>query len=108
VDEVDVREAHRAAQAGEALLVDVREDDEWAHGRAPDARHVPMGKIRADTLPRDRPILAVCRMGGRSASITVALEGVGYEVRNVAGGMQAWAAAGLPVVRDGDGPGVVV
>ncbi len=103
-----MREAHRAAQAGEALLVDVREDDEWAHGRAPDARHVPMGKIRADTLPRDRPILAVCRMGGRSASITVALEGVGYEVRNVAGGMQAWAAAGLPVVRDGDEPGVVV
>lgn len=105
--EVDVREAFRAAEAGEALLLDVREDDEWAQGRAPGAVHVPMGALQQDSVPRDRPVLAVCRLGGRSAAVTQALSELGYDVRNVAGGMQAWAAAGLPVVRDDGTPGSV-
>ena len=108
MDDVDVREAFRACSAGEALLLDVREHEEWAHGRAPGAVHVPMGELRQDTVPRDRPVLAVCRVGGRSAAVAQALDSLGYDVRNVAGGMQEWAAAGLPVVRDGDEPGVVV
>ncbi len=108
MDDVDVQEAARAASAGEALLLDVREHEEWAHGRAPEAVHVPMGELRQDTVPRDRPVLIVCRVGGRSASVASALEQLGYEVHNVAGGMQAWAAAGLPVVRDGDQPGTIV
>ena len=107
MDEVDVHEAHRAAQSGEALLLDVREDDEWAHGRAPGAVHVPMGELRRDSVPRDRPVLAVCRVGSRSAAVAEALEQIGYDVRNVAGGMLAWQSAGLPVVRDGDEPGAV-
>lgn len=103
-----MREAHRAAQAGEALLLDVREDEEWAPGHAPRAVHVPMGQLRQDTVPRDRPVLVVCRVGGRSAAVADALDGLGYDVRNVTGGMLAWAAAGLPVVTDGDAPGTVV
>lgn len=106
--EVDVREAARAATAGEALLLDVREHHEWAHGRAPLAVHVPMGELRQDTVPRDRPVLAVCRVGGRSAAVASALVQLGYDVRNVTGGMLAWSAAGLPVVRDGGEPGTVV
>ena len=108
VDEVDVKEAARAAQAGEVLLLDVREDDEWAAGHAPDAVHVPMGQLRQDTVPRDRPVLVVCRVGGRSAAVAQALEQLQYDVANVAGGMLTWSAAGLPVVRDGDAPGTVV
>ena len=105
---VDVREAARAAAAGEALLVDVREDEEWAAGRAPTALHAPMSRLRQDTLPRDRRVLALCRVGGRSAAVAQALDQLGYDVANVDGGMLAWSAAGLPVVRDGGGPGTVV
>ncbi len=108
MDDVDVHEAARAAGAGEALLLDVREHDEWSLGRAPDAVHVPMGELQRDTVPRDRPVLAMCRVGSRSAAVADALAQIGYDVRNVAGGMQAWAAAGLPVVRDDGEPGVVV
>ena len=103
-----MQEAHRAAQAGEALLVDVREDEEWRYGRAPGAVHAPMSALTRDTVPRDRPVLAVCRVGARSAAVGEALEGLGYEVRNVTGGMLAWASAGLPVVRDDGSPGEVV
>lgn len=105
--DVDVREAHRAAQAGEALLLDVREEHEWADGRAEGALHVPMSELRTDSVPRDRPVLAVCRGGSRSAAVADALAQIGYDVRNVAGGMLAWQAAGLPVVRDGGLPGAV-
>lgn len=107
VAEVDVREAARAARTGEALLLDVREHSEWAAGRAADAVHVPMGELRQDSVPRDRPVLAVCRVGGRSAAVAEALASIGYDVRNVAGGMLAWQDAGLRVVADGDQPGVV-
>jgi rhodanese-related sulfurtransferase len=107
-DEVGVQEAARAAEAGEALLLDVREHEEWAYGHAPWAAHVPMGELRQDTVPRDRPVLAVCRVGSRSAAVAQALAALGYDARNVTGGMQAWESAGLPVVRDGGAPGSVV
>ena len=95
-------------QVGDDLLLDVREDDEWAAGRAPAAVHVPMGELRQDTVPRDRPVLVLCRVGGRSAAVAQALEQLGYDVGNVTGGMLSWSAAGLPVVRDGGQPGTVV
>ena len=105
---VDVTEAARAAASGEALLLDVREDDEWAAGRAPTAVHAAMSGLRQDTVPRDRPVLVLCRVGGRSAAVAAALQQLGYDVANVDGGMLTWAAAGLPVVRDGDQPGTVL
>lgn len=105
---MDVQGAHRAAQDERALLLDVREHEEWSHGRAPGAVHVPMSELRSDSVPRDRPVLVVCRMGGRSAAVADALDRLGYDVANVAGGMQAWAAAGLPVVADDGAPGTVV
>lgn len=101
-------EALRAAEAGEVLLVDVREAHEWEAGHAAAAVHVPMGALTPDTLPRDRPVIAVCRVGGRSQAVAEALAGIGYDVRNTAGGMLAWQAQGLPVVVDGGGPGTVV
>ena len=87
-----------------ALLLDVREDDEWEAGHAPMAQHLPLGRLQAEhgDLPKDRPIVAVCRAGGRSERAAVALTGAGFDVVNLAGGMQAWAAAGQPVAR-GDG-----
>ncbi len=95
---VAVRAAASLVAAG-ALLLDVREPDEWAAGHAPAATLIPMGEVRArrSELPRDRRIVAVCRSGGRSAAITDALRAWGYDAVNLAGGMCAWAAAGLPV-----------
>ncbi len=107
VHEIDVHAAARLAGAGEALLLDVREDDEWTAGRAPGAVHVPLGRLVAGDVPADRPVLALCRSGNRSGKAAVTLAAAGVDVRNVTGGMTAWAAAGLPVVGAGDRPGTV-
>lgn len=98
-----------ALVGGGAFLLDVRNDDEWALGHAPAATLVPLGELaaRADELPTDRRLLVICRSGGRSAQATEALVGAGYDAVNVAGGMQAWLAAGLPVVDDAGAPGTV-
>ncbi|HET9443756.1 MAG TPA: rhodanese-like domain-containing protein [Acidimicrobiales bacterium] len=107
--EIEAGEAGRQAEDG-SLLLDVREEGEFEAGHAPGARHLPLGRLAAEhtTLPRDRTIIAVCRSGGRSARATMALRGAGYDVVNLAGGMQAWAAAGLPVVTPAGQPGEVV
>jgi rhodanese-related sulfurtransferase len=83
-------------------LLDVREDDEWAAGHAPGARHIPLGQLgaRAAEVPQDELIYVVCRSGGRSAQAAQALAGGGWQAVNVAGGMQSWAAAGRPMVTD--------
>ena len=92
------------------FLLDVREDDEWAAGHAPEAVHLPMGQVvdRIDELPVERTIVCMCRVGGRSGSVALHLAGSGYDVRNIAGGMQAWAAQGLPVVDASGHPGRVI
>lgn len=90
------------------VLVDVREPDEWAAGHAPHAVHVPLAEVEAAAARlAGKEVLAVCRSGGRSARAAETLARAGIEVRNVAGGMAAWAAAGLPVVRDDGTPGAV-
>ncbi len=107
VPEIDVHEAARRAQAGEALMVDVREPDEWELGRAPDATHLPLSALQPGQVPTDRPVIAMCRTGNRSGKAAAQLAAAGHQVANIAGGMQAWHAAGLPVVVDGGAPGVV-
>ncbi|WP_067173511.1 rhodanese-like domain-containing protein [Microtetraspora niveoalba] len=89
----------------EAYLLDVREPDEWRAGHAPDACHIPLGELqgRVGELPPDRPIYVICRVGGRSAHAAAWLNHVGREAINVGGGMQSWAAAGLPMVSEGGG-----
>jgi hydroxyacylglutathione hydrolase len=108
VPEVDVHDAVERVEAG-ALLLDVREPDEWDAGHAPGATWVPLGELvqRADELPRDQAIVAICRSGARSGRATEYLNGAGYNVVNAAGGMKAWAAAGFDVVTDQGAPGVV-
>lgn len=92
-----------------AVLLDVREADEWARGHAPQAVHVPLSELgdRLGEVPADRPVLAICHGGGRSGRVTEALTQRGYDVRNVTGGMSAWEQAGLPVVDNEGGPGQV-
>jgi rhodanese-related sulfurtransferase/glyoxylase-like metal-dependent hydrolase (beta-lactamase superfamily II) len=109
VPEVGPDDARALVDSG-ALLLDVREPDEWEAGHAPDARFLPMGRVQAqqDELPKDRRIVAVCRLGGRSAAVTEALNSWGFDAVNLAGGMRAWAAAGLPVVTDAGADGAVI
>jgi len=85
--------------AGGALLIDVREQDEWDAGHAPTAQLLPMSVLREriGELPADRQLLIVCHSGGRSARMTDLLLGSGYDAVNVIGGMTAWTAAGGPV-----------
>ena len=91
-----------------AVLLDVREDDEWRAGHAPDAVHVPLGSV-GETAARfaGQEVLTVCRSGARSGRAAKTLAAAGVDVHNVAGGMSAWASAGLPVVRDDGSPGRV-
>lgn len=100
VPEVSAAEALTLAESG-ALLLDVRELDEWQAGHAPQATHLPMSQLqaRAAELPTDRTIVCICHVGARSAMVTDALNRNGWEAINVVGGMDAWAASGLPVVQ---------
>jgi rhodanese-related sulfurtransferase len=99
--EISVLEASRLIEADDAVLLDVREPDEWQQLRAPDALHIPMGQlsVSAGRLPGDRTIACICAVGGRSAVVADALVNAGYDAVNVSGGMDAWATAGLPVER---------
>lgn len=102
--------AEEAEELTDALLLDVREADEWAAGHAPTATWIPMGELQARIaeLPRDRKILAICRSGGRSAAVVEALHGAGFDAVNVAGGMQSWARSGLDVVADDGAAGTII
>ena len=102
--------AQAAALAdGGAVLLDVREPREWQAGHAPRARHIPLSQLprRAAELPERRAVVTVCRSGARSARAAATLARDGREVSNLAGGMRAWARAGLPVVTRGGGAGRV-
>jgi len=94
-----------------AVLLDVREDDEWTAGHAPEARHLPMSQLtgRLDEVPAVDPLYVICRSGSRSARVVAFLSQQGVPAVNVAGGMQSWAAAGRPMVaeRAGATPDVV-
>jgi rhodanese-related sulfurtransferase len=109
VPQVDANEGARLVQEG-ALLLDVREPDEWTAGHAAAATHLPLGQVpdRYGELAKDTQVVAICRMGGRSQRAAEFLESQGFEVVNLAGGMQAWAAAGLDVVTDEGDPGAVI
>ena len=101
---IDVAEADRRLRedADRPLLVDVREDHEFADVRAPGAVLMPMSTFaaRAAELPTDRPLMVVCHLGGRSAAVAGFLIRSGRtDVVNVAGGMDAWERAGLPIRR---------
>ena len=107
---IDVGEAERRLREDPArpLLLDVREPNEFALVRAPGAVLVPtsMFAARMGELPTDRPLLVICHVGGRSAAVAGFLARAGRtDVFDVAGGMDAWERAGLPVRRGPAEPG---
>lgn len=111
IREIEPLEADRLVRSG-AVLLDVREADEWAAGHAPVARHLPLGQIdqASSVVPAssDTTVVVVCRSGARSLRAAEALAGAGYQVINLQGGMRAWAAAGLDVLDASGAPGQVI
>jgi rhodanese-related sulfurtransferase len=91
-----------AEHARDVEIIDVREPEEYDGplGHIAGARLIPLSQLprRAAELDLDRPIVTVCRSGGRSAQAVVLLEKTGFKrVANLAGGMLAWHERGLPV-----------
>jgi hydroxyacylglutathione hydrolase/adenylyltransferase/sulfurtransferase len=95
-----VAELHRD---GEIELIDVREPYEREAGYIEGSRHIELERLagRAETVPRDRPVVFQCRLGARSAMAAKAFRSAGYDAYNLEGGLQAWVAAGLPLVPEG-------
>lgn len=103
LDGVDVRTAATLQSQG-ALLLDVREPEEYAELRAPKSLSIPLGRIhtRMDELQpyRDKPICVIDRAGVRSARAVEKLQQAGFsQVSNVKGGLVDWEQAGLPLLR---------
>lgn len=98
IEQVDAATAHQAMRDG-AVLIDVREPLEWRVARIPGALHVPLSALaeRVHELPRDRPLVLQCAAGARSQAAAAWLQAQGFEVANLAHGIQGWHHAGLPL-----------
>ena len=103
VDDADTLKATRLYN-DDALVLDVREDKEFAAGHIPKAKHIPLGQLanRIKELEKfkGKPVLVTCRSGQRSARACGMLKKAGFEtVYNQAGGIIAWERANLPVTK---------
>ncbi len=103
VEQADTLKATRLFN-DDALVLDVREDKEYAAGHIPKAKHIPLGQLQSRLSELDKhknkPILVTCRSGNRSAHACRILKKAGFEsVYNQAGGILAWERANLPVTQ---------
>jgi rhodanese-related sulfurtransferase len=91
----------------DAVLLDVREDIEWAGGHIAGAIHIPMNEVPVrlsydpGPITPETELVVLCKVGGRSAQVTAWLRHHGYNAVNLEGGMLAWDAAGRPMEADG-------
>ena len=104
ITEISPTEAAAKSKSGEALIIDVREKDEWDEEHIPDATHMSRGTIELDIEEKvpdsDAMIICHCGGGGRSALAAESLQKMGYKnVRSMTGGFKAWRAAGLPTTK---------
>jgi rhodanese-related sulfurtransferase len=100
---VDVKAAKSMSEQG-ALLLDVREPDEYAAVHAVNAKLIPLGEVGARLKEieayKDKPVAVICRSGRRSAQAVSLLKESGFtQVVNVEGGTSAWVQAGLEVIK---------
>jgi len=105
ITEISPTEAAAKSKSGEAVIIDVREKDEWDEEHIPDATHMSRGTIELDIEEKvpdsDAMIICHCGGGGRSALAAENLQKMGYKnVRSMAGGFKAWRAAGLPTTSN--------
>lgn len=103
IEQADTLKATRLFN-DDALVLDVREDKEYAAGHIPRAKHIPLGqlagRIQEIASHKDKPVLVTCRSGNRSAHACRILKKAGFtKVFNQAGGIIAWERANLPVTK---------
>ena len=104
ITEISPTEAAAKSKSGEAVIIDVREKDEWDEEHIPEAIHMSRGTIELDIEEKvpdsDAMVVCHCGAGGRSALAAENLQKIGYKnVRSMAGGLKAWTAAGLPTTN---------
>src|SRR5947208_6622392 len=104
ITEISPQDAAAKSKSGEALIIDVREKDEWDEEHIPGATHLSRGTIELDIEEKvpdtNAMIICHCGGGGRSALVAESLQKMGYKnVRSLAGGFKAWKAAGLPSTK---------
>ena len=104
INQVGPQEAVLLFNHEDALVLDVREQSEWADGHIGKAKHIPLGQLKTRLTEldkyKDKPIVAVCRSGNRSGSACGMLKKAGFEtVYNQEGGIIAWERANLPVTK---------
>jgi rhodanese-related sulfurtransferase len=105
IQEISIDQAEAVAREAD-LLIDVRESDEFASGHLPGAVHMSRGMLEfkmsanPELAARDLKIVLYCKTSGRAALAALQLKEMGYlNVRSIAGGTDAWIAAGKPVVK---------
>lgn len=101
ITEISPAEAQEQAERGNAILIDVREQEDWRAAHAKGAKHLTRGEIELEIEEQvpdlKTPIICYCGGGSRSALVAESLQKMGYEnVRSLAGGFRAWKEAGLP------------
>lgn len=96
---VSVDEAYQMYQEG-TFVLDVRTPEEWNEFHAPDTTLIPLDQLaaRVNELPKDQPIVVICRSGNRSQSGRDILLQAGFDATSVNGGLNEWRATGYPVV----------
>jgi len=104
ITEISPSEAAKKSKSGEAVIIDVREKDEWDEEHIPDAIHMSRGTIELEVEEKvpDTSAMVFCHCGGggRSALAAESLQKMGYKnVRSMAGGFKAWKATGLPTAK---------
>ena len=104
IREISPTEAAAKLKSGDALIIDVREKDEWDEEHIPGAIHLSRGTIELDIEEKvpdtNAMIICHCGGGGRSALAAESLQKMGYKnVRSMAGGFKAWKALGSPATK---------
>src|ERR1700751_57744 len=104
IAEISPTGAAQKAKSGNAVIVDVREKDEFEESHIPNAVHMSRGMLELeveDKFPdRNMTIICHCGGGGHSALATESLQKMGYRnALSMAGGFKAWKAAGLPTSK---------
>jgi rhodanese-related sulfurtransferase len=105
VREISPGEAQQVSERGDAILIDVREEDDWRENHAKGAKHISRGVIELEIEEQvpdlKTPIICYCGGGSRSALVAESLQRMGYEnVRSMAGGFRAWKEGGMPSAND--------
>jgi len=100
VPRVSPKEAQEKLRQG-AVLIDVRTPLERKLSKIPGSQGLPLAELakRWESLPKDKPIICQCESGSRSQQAAEFLAEKGFEAYNLAGGISAWQAAGLPIKK---------